>query len=515
MAMAVTGVERPELERIGPWRLEMRLGAGGFGTVWRATDAGGRAAVVKLLSAPPGDELRALSRVHHPALARAISGGSHPVPHLVMEQAPGVPLSNWTASCRPGQRALPTREALRVIAVLADALAACHDAWIPHGDIKPSNVVFDPSTGGVVLVDFGLSGGFGGTPEYAAPEVLEGKPAGDPADMYSLGLLALELLQGPPTQDLATRLTERMQRSPEVPPELGEPLAPLLLGMLSLDPSRRPSARWVADTLESMGAPLPVRTADEIARRSWTVSVRRPEVDEAVARWLERGGALAVTGPSGSGRSHALTAVAQELQARGQPFVLVSAGGPPWAAIEAALCDPSLPGAIVPLPLAVDVATRSEMAAEALTARADGRMLMLVDGFDQLDEGSRRVVEALVRAGASVLLSAQKAPAGVQKAALDPLDAPRIERLVEGLLGPVDPIVAQHAQKVGRWPGPLVAFCVEAVRKEALVWRRGAWVVDPVVLDTVEPVQLAQSPDLRHLSEEVCTLGAAVALASR
>ena len=79
--------------RIGRWSLVERLGRGAFGTTWRAHDDDGRTAALKVLGAPPGDELRALARICHPAVAGVLDAGGEPVPWLAMELAPGRPLS--------------------------------------------------------------------------------------------------------------------------------------------------------------------------------------------------------------------------------------------------------------------------------------------------------------------------------------------------------------------------------------------------------------------------------------
>ncbi|MEQ1504333.1 MAG: protein kinase, partial [Myxococcota bacterium] len=179
-----------ELDRVGAWRLEERLGAGAFGTVWRARDPSGRVAVVKLLPAPPGEEIRALARVRHPSVVEALGAGTVPVPHLVMSLAPGIPLS----AVGPVSEAA----AAGIVAALADALAACHRGDVAHGDVKPANVVVEPeslaSTPRVTLVDFGLAGSLGGTPRYASPERLGGAPASPAADVFALGAVALELV---------------------------------------------------------------------------------------------------------------------------------------------------------------------------------------------------------------------------------------------------------------------------------------------------------------------------------
>ncbi|MBW2255892.1 MAG: protein kinase [Deltaproteobacteria bacterium] len=159
-------------DRIGRWLLQERLGSGTYGTTWRAVDEDGRAAALKVLPEPPGDELRALSSVCHPAVVTLLDGGGAPVPYLAMELARGRSLTDILRWQQPTEH-----QAAEVIAVLADALATVHHAGVVHGDVKPDNIIvetLDPAR--VWLVDFGLAlRGEGGTALYAAPELLRGR----------------------------------------------------------------------------------------------------------------------------------------------------------------------------------------------------------------------------------------------------------------------------------------------------------------------------------------------------
>ncbi|HJN73002.1 MAG TPA: hypothetical protein QGF58_03610 [Myxococcota bacterium] len=79
-------------ERVGRWTLLEPLGTGAFGVTWRASAGAGRDVALKLIDRAPGEELRALSRICHQDVVQLIDAGSRP-PHLVMELAPGEPLS--------------------------------------------------------------------------------------------------------------------------------------------------------------------------------------------------------------------------------------------------------------------------------------------------------------------------------------------------------------------------------------------------------------------------------------
>lgn len=485
------------------------LGSGGFGAVYAATDASGRPAVVKLLAAPPGDELRSLARVCHPAVVSALGGGSSPVPYLAMARAPGVPLSELHG-------ADPTA-ALRWVTVLADALAACHQAGVVHSDVKPSNVLVDHASGRVTLVDFGMTGKQGGTFAYAAPEVLAGGPCTPASDVYGLGLVAWEILSGePPWAELplAQRLAMRSRSTPHPPPALPEGLAPLLDAMLDPDPAHRPSAEAVTDALEAVTGPALAPGPDDVARRALSARVPRPSVDAAIARWLVDGGALAVTGPAGSGRTHVARAVANELAARGQAFAAFAAGGGPWAPVRTALADPSLPGAPAELPAAADAHSRADAATEILLSRAEGPLVAVVDGWDELDLGSRAVITSLARANVAVLVTGASAPPWARvTAALEPLGADEVDALVTALLGAVDPVFLGWSRGLGGEPRRLVRAVTAAVAHGALSWRRRAWVADPDQLATVD-VEAPTMP-LDGLLPEAVVLAAVIARAHR
>ncbi|MEN0061520.1 MAG: ATP-binding protein [Myxococcota bacterium] len=492
--------------RFGHWQLERCLGEGGFGSAWLARDAAGHLAVVKLLSAPPGNEIRALAKIHHPAVVPALGAGTEPCPYLVMGLAPGRPL---------GER-LEFGLATTALARLADGLAACHDAGVAHGDIKPDNVMFDAESGRVTVIDFGLAGGTGGTPRYAAPE-RPGTGAKPPADVYAWGLVAWEILAGvfpwPDDAPFSVRSEPEVPRLPEgsAPAWLGE----LVGSALHPDPTRRPTAAALADACEAHGVALPVRTADEVARQARTVFVARPAVEQAVDHWLADGQPLALVGPRGAGRSHQLARIVNELLARGVPYATLYASEEPWSGIESALADPSLPGAPVDLPTAADDITRAETAAEALIARAGTRLVLLVDDAEALDPGTAATLEVLTQHDVAIVLTTDEAPEGVQACALDPFSPDDIETLVHGILGPVAPSFVEATIEAAEGsPRDAVAFMVAAVDADALVWRRRSWVVVPEALDHHASTWVAGAlPSLEALPAAARRLGGLVALA--
>ena len=138
-------------ERIEDWTLDCLLGEGGFGSTWRALNTHGEVAAVKLLSAVPGDELRALSRLRHPCVPTVYSAGSHPRPFIAMELIEGHPISRWVQA-----GPAPHSHAAQLLLLLSDALATVHRNGLIHGDVTPDNIILESiSEGKVALIDFG------------------------------------------------------------------------------------------------------------------------------------------------------------------------------------------------------------------------------------------------------------------------------------------------------------------------------------------------------------------------
>jgi len=150
---------------------------------------------------------------------------------------------------------------------ILNAVAFLHENSIIHRDIKSDNILlkFDPTNGDIeqgafvpVLIDFSLAKFVSanessetepthtssvGTPTYRAPEVVDEKPYGLPSDLYSVGVVLLEMLQGKcieaeKDKDAMEAITKSLQRLPE-----GQPFPELLRGLLEPDPSKRWTAR--------------------------------------------------------------------------------------------------------------------------------------------------------------------------------------------------------------------------------------------------------------------------------
>jgi serine/threonine-protein kinase len=295
------------------YRVTERLGAGGFGIVFRAHDERlDRDVAIKLLPGGTVVDDSARRRFHREALAA--TRVSHPnigtiydldrdgdTDFIVMEFVDGQSLDARIARGR-----LDVREAAGIAAQIADALDALHELGVAHCDLKPGNVMLTPR-GLVKLLDFGLSrmlceGGarldgaevdtrtfqLAGSLPYLSPEQVRGRQPDVRSDLYALGVTMFEMLAGhrPHVAENMGALVYAIAHTPapllrSVAPSVPEALEALVALLLDKEPARRPaSARAVAEQVRAWLVP----------GTSEPVAVGGP-VAEAAAR---RGRALAV-----------------------------------------------------------------------------------------------------------------------------------------------------------------------------------------------------------------------------
>ncbi|MGA5423029.1 serine/threonine-protein kinase [Streptomyces lavendulocolor] len=231
-----------------------------MGTVWRAYDELlGRRVAVKELHVDVGSavhptlrEARAIARVHHPHIVCVHDVVEEDdVPYIVMELIEGGSLAERIAAGGP----LDAREAARVGLALLSALRAAHALGVLHRDLKPANVLLEEGTGRVVLTDFGIAqlagsttiteaGMFVGSPEYTAPERMQGSQAGPETDLWSLGALLCATLTGqsPFHRDSLGGVLHAVVEEDFRPPAAAGPLLPVVRGLLQRDPARRMGA---------------------------------------------------------------------------------------------------------------------------------------------------------------------------------------------------------------------------------------------------------------------------------
>ncbi|MFI6658204.1 serine/threonine-protein kinase [Streptomyces sp. NPDC050523] len=250
----------------GRYRLEARLGRGGMGVVWRATDEllGRRVAVKEIpldldetLSAEEARrqrertlrEARAVAQLRHPHIIVVHDVVVHDErPYLVMELIDGGTLADRVSAHGPVDAA----EAARIGIGLLSALRTAHAAGVLHRDIKPANVLLESGSHRVVLTDFGIAqvagattltetGSFVGSPEYTAPERMSGARTGPESDLWSVGALLCTVLSGesPFRRDSLGGILHAVVFDEIRPPPQAEPLLPVVRGLLERDPDRR------------------------------------------------------------------------------------------------------------------------------------------------------------------------------------------------------------------------------------------------------------------------------------
>ncbi|MFC6704405.1 protein kinase domain-containing protein [Flexivirga alba] len=267
----------------GRFVLSSRIAGGGMGEVWRGTDSVlERPVAIKLLRTNLTDdpefvarfriEARNAAKLSHGNIAQVYDYGEDDgTAFLVMELVDGDPLSKVIA------RTAPMREidAVHLLVQAANALHAAHSKGIVHRDVKPANIVVDDESV-AKLTDFGIAraldassmtrvGEVMGTPQYLAPEAAMGKEATAQSDLYSLGVVAFQMLVGhlPFEADTAIgfALAHVQQPVPTLPDTVSEPLRAVVHAMLAKDPEARPhGAVEVAEQLQAAIGSTPMLT---------------------------------------------------------------------------------------------------------------------------------------------------------------------------------------------------------------------------------------------------------------
>jgi serine/threonine protein kinase len=257
-------------ETIGPYRLRGRLGAGGMGRVYLGLSPGGRSVAVKVIRADLAQDAEFLARFRREvAVARTVSGlftapvidadVDGPMPWLATAYVPGPSLTDAVGEHGP----LPAASVLALARGLAEGLSAIHAAGIVHRDLKPANVLL--AEDGPRVIDFGISraveasvlthtGLVVGSPGFMSPEQAEGREAGPPSDIFSLGaVLAFAATgQGPFGSGSTPALVYRVVHSGPQLDLMPAEVRSLAERCLAKDPAMRPTA---ADLLAAAAYP--------------------------------------------------------------------------------------------------------------------------------------------------------------------------------------------------------------------------------------------------------------------
>lgn len=263
------------------YRLVEPVGKGAMGQVWRGYDEIlKRWVAVKEILLPEGlegterdyliartlREARAAARLHHPGIVTVYDAvQSDGVPWIVMEFVSGPSLQQVIAS----DGRLSWEQVASLGAGLADALAHAHAAGVVHRDLKPGNVLLAGRR--TVLTDFGVAhvldattqltaeGTLIGTPQYMAPEQVEGESIRAPIDLWALGATLYTAVEGYPPFDgpTLTAVLAAILTRPSPAPQHAGPMTPVITALLSKAPSQRPDAATLTRQLTELLRPSP------------------------------------------------------------------------------------------------------------------------------------------------------------------------------------------------------------------------------------------------------------------
>lgn len=252
----------------GRLRLVDAIGAGGTGTVWRAWDVGSHRYVAAKLHTGPAPGGRVPVPVRHPHVLTAAEWLDGGAPISLMRLVRGGTADRLLAD----HGALPAAYVAVLLDQLLDALASVHAAGFAHRDVKPANLLLEPTGTArphLWLGDLDVAAPldapcptFAGTDRYLAPEAMPGAPTRRGHDLFAAGATAAELLTG-----LVPRCDRDLPRSP---------LGGLLRRLVSADPQRRPA------TTEEARAEL--RTLGVPQGAPWQQRPRPPDVADRIRR---------------------------------------------------------------------------------------------------------------------------------------------------------------------------------------------------------------------------------------
>ncbi|WP_433242135.1 protein kinase domain-containing protein [Streptosporangium sp. CA-135522] len=289
------------LGRVGPYTLAERLGRGGMGEVYLATNRRGECVALKMLhDVVDADsearirlerEVRALRRVESPYVARVVDADlACERPYLVMEHIEGDTLLDRVRRGGP----LQGTDLVTLAQGLATALSIIHAAGVVHRDLKPANVLIT-ADGEPVLIDFGiaqvldatrltLTGTFLGTPSYAAPELFVDEPVGEPADVHAWAATVAFAATGRPTFGRGTVEAQMYAILNGQADLAGIPAAllPLIRAALHREAAKRPTAALLAARLTRLARatspePAPSQRGGPIADKSASTMPKKPE----------------------------------------------------------------------------------------------------------------------------------------------------------------------------------------------------------------------------------------------
>src|SRR6202051_5158510 len=300
-------------DKLGPYEILARIGAGGMGEVYKARDTRlDRIVAIKTSKVEFSErferEAKAMAALNHPHICQLYDVGPN---YLVMEYIEGTPLKG----------PLPIDQALKYAVQICDALDAAHKKGITHRDLKPANILVTKA--GIKLLDFGLaklgSSGIGqavkspsdatltmaltgkneivGTLYYMSPEQLQAQATGQEidgrSDIFSFGLVLYEMLTGKRAfegSSPASVIAAIMERpAPSIADVAPVALDRLLRRCLEKDPDRRwqsaSDLKWALENLETAGSDRPPEPRAARNWVPWTVTSILALVSVGIAGW--------------------------------------------------------------------------------------------------------------------------------------------------------------------------------------------------------------------------------------
>jgi serine/threonine protein kinase len=293
----VRGLQAGDPQRVGPYRIIGRLGAGGMGVVFAGRSEGGRLVAVKIVRSELADDPNFRVRFSREvAAARSVSGLftapvvdadlDGPVPWLATAYVAGPSLAEAVRAHGP----LPVPSLLGLAAGLAEGLRAIHRAGLVHRDLKPANVLL--AEDGPRVIDFGISRAAEataltsadlviGSPGFMSPEQAEGRLVGPESDVFSLGAVVAFAAagQGPfGTGSVAALVYRVVHDSPDLS-GIPEPIGSLVGRCLAKDPVQRPTTAELLAELDGADLTagwLPAAFAAEFSQRATVPGISAP-----------------------------------------------------------------------------------------------------------------------------------------------------------------------------------------------------------------------------------------------
>jgi serine/threonine-protein kinase len=368
------------IEQLGPYRIGPRLGKGGMGSVYDATDVNTqqRVAVKALapqLAAAEGfrerfeAEIESLKKLEHDGIVRLYGyGEDNGVLFYSMELVDGPSLEQELGA---GRR-FDWNETLSIASQICRALKHAHDHGIVHRDIKPANLLLAAGER-VKIADFGIArlfgatqlttaGGILGTADYMSPEQVDGRPVTDRCDQYALGCVMFALLAGRPpfrAKTMAEMLQLQRFAEPEpvrrYAPQTPEQLERLIGQLLSKDPAQRfPNVLVLSRHMEAMqkalsrpAKPPAEAPRDRTAAAGDLAATAAPAMDATLAQTAEMLERLETTdsgvydGPTMADEDQA--AIAAPARPQTAPGAAARSAAPPRASAAPAATPASAP----------------------------------------------------------------------------------------------------------------------------------------------------------------------------